>query len=111
MDLEKQFVHKGVLITRWEYEAMPCSMCASAIDDDTMQAIAKDTYELLISNGWEDAQIKKYLGESTNEESDDYVGNGIKDDFWRFMEKAAIERGMEYYEDMDSDLQVVSGLS
>ena len=100
MDLEKPFVHKGVLITRWEYEFMPCPMCASALDDGAMQAIAKDTYELLISNGWEDAQIKKYLGESTNEESDDDVGDGIKDDFWRFMEKSAIEHGMKYYEDM-----------
>lgn len=103
--LEKEFAYNGVVISRWEYEGMPCSMCALGVDDDTMQEIAKDTYEYLISKGWEDSHIKKYLGENTHvlEDEEGSEGDAIKCDYWRYMEQAAIEHGMQYYEDMNEE--------
>ena len=53
------------------------------------------------SAGWEDDEIAKYLGSNLDEVlDDDWKGDAIKDEFWRYMEKAAIENGMKYYEDM-----------
>lgn len=105
MDLDKQFAYNGVVISRVDYEGMPCSMYALGVDDDTMQEIAKDTYEYLISRGWEDSHIKKYLDENTHnlEDEDGSEGDAIKSDFWRFMEQSAIEHGMQYYEDMNEE--------
>lgn len=100
--MDKVFSHKGVLITRYDYEGMPCPMAASELDDATMQKIAEDTYDLLVSSGWDDRTIGLYLGESLDELEDEgnRDANMIKDAFWRYMEQAAIENGMKYYEDM-----------
>ena len=103
-DMEKEFTYKGVTITRYDYEAMPDPMCAVEFSDEEMQKIAQDTYEYLLSNGWSDKEISEYLGDNLDYLNDDNdTAEMIKDDFWRFMEKAAIENGMKYYEDMDDD--------
>ena len=100
-DMEKEFTYKGVTITRYDYESLPDPMAASKVDDKTMQRIAYDIYDYLSSDGWTDDEISKYLGSHLDDVLDnDWDGDAIKDEFWRYMEKAAIENGMKYYEDM-----------
>ena len=100
-ELEKEFTYKGVTITRYDYESLPDPMAAGDLDDKTMQKIAYDIYDYLSSANWSDEDISKYLGSNLDEVlDDDWKGDAIKDEFWRYMEKAAIENGMKYYEDM-----------
>lgn len=104
-DAEKEFAFKGVALTRCDYESMPCPMCATGVDDATMQKIAEDTHDDLINIGWEQRQIDKYLAPGVTvsdfEGADEIEADAITADYWRFMEKAAIENGMRYYEDME----------
>ena len=104
-DLEEEFSCHGVTVSRYDYESLPCPMAASMLDDETMQKIANDIYAYLMSNGWDDRVIDRYLGKSIDEMApeDDRDANMIRDDFWRFMEKAAIDNGMLYYEDMNAE--------
>lgn len=104
--LFKEFSHKGVTITRYDFESMPCPMFAKELGDDVMQKIAKEAYEYLIGIGWEDSQVTKYLGArkqkvSEFDATETIEMDSIEADFWRFIEKAAIENGMRYYEDMN----------
>jgi hypothetical protein len=107
--LFKEFSHKGVTITRYDFEAMPCPMFAKELGDDVMQKIAKEAYEYLIGIGWEDSQVSKYLGamknkvsefDTTFDTTEMIEADAIEADFWTFIEKAAIENGMRYYEDI-----------
>ena len=102
---QEEFSYKGVVISRYDYESLPDPMAASKLDDKTMQKIAEDIYDLLVSNGWDDKTINLYLGRNLDEieDEDNRDANMIKDDFWRFMEQAAIENGMQYYEDMSEE--------
>lgn len=104
--LFKEFSHKGVTITRYDFESMPCSMFAKEIGDDVMQKIAKEAYEHLIGIGWEDSQVTKYLGARKQKVSEldatEIVEfDAIEADFYQSIEKAAIENGMRYYEDIE----------
>ena len=105
VDLEKEFSYRGVILTRNDYESMPCPMCAKQLDDATMQKIAEGTHGYLIGIGWEQRQVDKYLAPgvavSDFEGADEIEADAITADYWRFMEKAAIENGMQYYEDME----------
>lgn len=94
--LYKEFSHRGVTVCRAYYESMPCQMFALEMSDEKMLKIAKDTYDLLISNGWEDGDMSM-IG---NGHDDDSRACMIDGDFWKFMEKAAVENGMIYYEDI-----------
>lgn len=94
-DLEKAFKFGGVSITRLDYEGLPLPMAASELPDDEMQQIAEDIYGYLIGNGWDSAEITSCLASF---DEDDEKANKLKDDFWKFMEKAAVEHGMRYYE-------------
>ena len=103
--LFKEFSHKGVTITRYDFEAMPCPMFAKELGDDVMQKIAKEAYEYLIGVGWEDSQVSKYLGArkqkvSEFDATETIEMDAIEADYWQFIEKAAIENGMRYYEDI-----------
>lgn len=89
------------MITRYDYESLPCPMCAEELGDDVMQKIADDTHNLLLFDGWSEADLGKYLGSSLDEfEDENSVGDRVKSDFWRRMEKAALDNGMRYYEDI-----------
>ena len=104
--LFKEFSHKGVTITRYDFEAMPCPMFAKELGDDVMQKISKEAYEYLIGVGWEDSQVSKYLGArkqkvSEFDATETIEMDAIEADFWKFIEKAAIENGMRYYEDIE----------
>ena len=80
-------------------------MFAKELGDDVMQKIAKDAYEYLIGIGWEDSQVTKYLG-ATKQKVSEFDAmetiemDSIEADFYQFIEKAAIENGMRYYEDI-----------
>lgn len=104
VSLNKEFSCGGVALTRCDYESMPCPMCAAGVDDATMQKIAEDTHDDLINIGWEQRQIDKYLAPGVTvsdfEGADEIEADAITADYWRSMEKAAIERGMKYYEDI-----------
>ena len=102
---QEEFSCHGVMVSRYDYESLPCPMAASMLGDETMQKIANDIYDYLMSNGWDDRAIDRFLGRSLDEMApeDDRDANMIRDDFWRFMEKAAIDNGMQYYEDMDAE--------
>ena len=100
-DMEKEFAYKGVTVTRYDYESLPCPMAASKLDDKTMQNVATDIYDYLSSTGWEDDEIAKYLGPNLDEVlDDDRRGEQINSEFWQYMERAALDNGMEYYEDI-----------
>ncbi len=106
--LFKDFSYKGVTITRYDFESMPCSMFAKEIGDDVMQKIAKEAYEYLIEVGWEDSQVTKYLGGrkqkvSEFDSTEIIEFDAIEADFFKFIEKAAIENGMRYYEDIKEE--------
>ena len=103
--LFKEFSHKGVTITRYDFESMPCPMFAKELGDDVMQKIAEEAYEYLIGIGWEDSQVTKYLGARKQKVSEFDATeiiefDAIEADFFQFIEKAAIENGMRYYEDI-----------
>lgn len=104
-DQEKEFSYKGVVITRYDYESLPMPMAASKLDDETMQKIAEDIYYMLLDHGWEDKDIDRYLGRNLDELEDenDRDANMIKEDFWEYMENAAVANGMEYYSEMEDD--------
>ena len=103
-DMEKEFSCNGVTVTRYDYESLPCSMAATMLPDETMQKIAKDTHDYLCDGGWSQEEIDKYLSNGPDEiYDDDPMGEGIQGDFWKYMEKAAIRNGMQYYEDMEAD--------
>ena len=100
-DMGKEFTYKGVTVTRYDYESLPCPMAASKLDDKTMQNIVTDIYDYLSSVGWEDDEIAKYLGPNLDEVlDDDRRREQINSEFWQYMERAALDNGMEYYEDM-----------
>lgn len=106
--LFKEFSHNGVTITRDDFESMPCPMFAKELGDDVMQKIAKAAYEYLIGIGWEDSQVSKYLGDRKKKASEfdstEVIElDAIEADFWSFIEKAAIENGMKYYEDIKEE--------
>lgn len=104
--LFKEFSHHGVTITRYDFESMPCSMFAKEIGDDVMQKIAETAYGYLIGVGWEDSQVTKYFGDrkqkvSEFDSTEIIEFDAIEADFFKFIEKAAIENGMRYYEDIE----------
>ena len=103
--LFKEFSHKGVTITRYDFESMPCPMFANELGDDVMQKIAETAYEYLIGIGWEDSQVTKYLGARNQNVSEFDTAetiemDALEADFWGAIEKAAIKNGMRYYEDI-----------
>ena len=85
---------------------MPCPMFANELGDVMMQKIAKEAYEYLIGIGCEDSQVSKYLGAmkkkvSEFDATEMIEADALEADFWMFIEKAAIENGMRYYEDIE----------
>ena len=102
-DTEKEFTYKGITITRYDYESLPYPMAASQVDDKTMMDIAKEIYNLFIDNGWSDIDIQKYGADIDEIADDNPEMDMFHDEWWTYMEKAAIKYGMPYYEDMDDE--------
>ena len=102
-DTEKEFTYKGITITRYDYESLPYPMAASQVDDRTMMDIAKEIYHLFIDNGWSDIDIQKYGADIDEIADDNPEMDMFHDEWWTYMEKAAIKYGMPYYEDMDDE--------
>lgn len=96
-DLDKEFKHKSVTLTRRGYEGLPCPMAAARVDDETMQAIADDVYDRLRHFCGDDRQMAAAL--SGQDRTRDYMADRIRGKYWEFMEQAAREHGMQYYED------------
>lgn len=102
-DMDKEFKYKGITITRYDYESLPYPMAASQVDDRTMMNIAKEIYNLFIDNGWSDIDIQKYGADIDEIADDNPEMDMFHDEWWAYMEKAAIKYGMPYYEDMNDE--------
>ena len=102
-DMDKEFSYKGITITRYDYESLPYPMAASQVDDRTMMNIAKEIYNLFIDNGWSDMDVQKYGADIDEIADDNPEMDMFHDEWWTYMEKAAIKYGMPYYEDMDDE--------
>lgn len=98
-DLEKYFEVNGMaIVSRLDYESLPCTMYAMEFDDEKMQRLAELIYnELSINYHIKDSSLKDYF----NGDRDDIEDvEDIDNAFWREMEECAVHLGMRYYEDM-----------
>ena len=43
--LNKEFSHKGIVITRGDYESMPCPMYAHEFNDEQMEELVEYIYD------------------------------------------------------------------
>ena len=95
--LHKEFISGGVVITRNDYESMPCPMYAREFTDEQMQELANQTANILSAQyGYNEYEIS-CLKEDSQEMED------FEDAFWREMEECAVAMGMRYYEDMSDE--------
>lgn len=99
-DMFKEFTCMGVTVTRDMFESMPCPMAAHLLDAAAMQKVASDTRALLLSAGWEQWDIDSCLIKECPGKEGCEKAEALEDSYWRFAEQAAIENGMQYYEDM-----------
>ena len=97
--LTKEFVSGAVLITREDYESMPSPMYALEFNDKKMQALANNIADTLKTQyGFGETEIEDVTENGTDKDIEEF--DNI---FWSVMESCAVEMGMRYYEDMDSD--------
>ena len=70
--LNKEFSHKGIVITRGDYESMPCPMYAHEFNDEQMEELVEYIYDTLrVCYGYDEmfiANIKS--NENTSDEVD-----------------------------------------
>lgn len=93
-DLNKKFVCGLTILTRMDYESMPCAMCASEFTDEQMQELVNKLHNVLAFNyGYTDNEVNNL--EDGSDEMETY-----EDAFWLEMENIAIDMGMQYYDDM-----------
>lgn len=107
--MEKTFSYKGIALTRYDYESLPCPMAASQLNDETMQKIAETTHTCLVNKGWSQDDIDEHLFVDPRPDAPDeevWMADRLRSDFWEFMEEAAIYHGMKYYEDMEDEDQL-----
>lgn len=93
------------IVSRGDYESMPCPMYAGEFDDDQMSELARLIYQMLNSQyGYTDRELEKYFNDQTANIDED-----LDDAFWREMEEIAVQMGMRYYEDMtDEEYEKIS---
>jgi len=95
--LHKEFISGGVVITRYDYESMPCPMYAIEFTDEQMQELTNKTANILSSQyGYNEYEISRLKEDS--QEMEDYYNA-----FWREMEECAVAMGMRYYEDISDE--------
>lgn len=99
VDLEKYFEVNGMpIVSRLDYEGLPCAMYGMEFSDEKMQRLADLIYNSLSVNyRIEDKTLKEYFSENRDNVED---VEDIDNAFWREMEECAVYLGMRYYEDM-----------
>ena len=84
------------IISRGDYESMPCPMYAGEFDDKKMTQLAKDIYLTLTNEyGYTDKELEKYFNDKSSN-----IDEQLDTNFWCEMENIAVQMGMRYYEDM-----------
>lgn len=87
------------IVSRGDYEGLPCPMYASEFDDDQMSELARLIYQMLNSQyGYTDRELEKYFNDQTANIDED-----LDKAFWKEMEEIAVQMGMRYYEDMSEE--------
>lgn len=88
LDYNKEFCYGHIVITRNDYECMPCAMNTSSLSDEDMYRLAKTIYTEMYE--WH-----KWL------ENGDVSQDRYDECLWRTMELYGTDFGMTYYEDED----------
>ena len=87
------------IVSRGDYEGLPCPMYAGEFDDDQMSELARLIYQMLNSQyGYTDRELEKYFNDQTANIDED-----LDKAFWKEMEEIAVQMGMRYYEDMSEE--------
>ena len=87
------------IVSRGDYEGLPCPMYAFEFDDDQMSELARLIYQMLNSQyGYTDRELEKYFNDQTANIDED-----LDKAFWKEMEEIAVQMGMRYYEDMSEE--------
>lgn len=98
--LNKEFTYKGIVITRGDYESMPCPMYAHEFNDEKMEELVKYISDTLrVCYGYDEMFIANI---NSNETTLDEVYK-FEEKFSEVMETCAIDMNMRYYEDMSDD--------
>ena len=92
--MEKEFKSGGIVITREDYESMPCPMCATEFSDEQMQELA-DRIADIMSSQWGYNEYEISCLEEDSDEMEDF-----NTALWQEMEETAVYMGMRYYEDI-----------
>jgi hypothetical protein len=95
--MKREFKSNGFIITREDYESMPCAMYAMEFTDKQMQTLVENIACVMgACYGYTEYEIS-CLERGTQEWED------FEDTFWREMEWCAVNMGMRYYEDMTDE--------
>lgn len=102
----KSFYANGFeIISRCDYESMPCPMYATEFDDSKMQDLAEQIYFALTTCYYfSESDVDEYMRHPSDlawEDTDLY--DDIDTAFWAEMENIAVAMGMRYYEDMTDE--------
>lgn len=98
--MNKEFSYKGIVITREDYESMPCPMYAHEFTDAQMEELVEYIYNTLrVNYGYNEHEINIL---NSNEDMSSDVEK-FDERFWEVMETCAIDMNMRYYEDMSDD--------
>lgn len=96
-NLKTEFKSSGFIITREDYESMPCAMYAMEFTDKQMQTLVENIACVMgACYGYTEYEIS-CLERGTQEWED------FEDTFWREMEGCAVNMDMRYYEDMTDE--------
>ena len=85
------------IISRDDYETLPCPMYAMEFTDEQMQTLANRIYDVLISR-YTINEVNKYF---SGKDFDNFEQVGTQ--FWNTMEGVACDLNMRYYEDISDE--------
>lgn len=91
-------VNNLAIITRDDYETLPCPLCTKEFSNDKMQRLAELIYNSLVSK-YGEIDVENYFNNCLLRYKFDIINNT----YWRDMEDIAIEMGMRYYEDLTDE--------
>lgn len=76
-----------LIVSRGDYEGLPCPMYAFEFDDDQMSKLAEKIYQMLNSQyGYTDRELEKYFNDQTANIDED-----LDNAFWKEMEEIAVQ--------------------